>query len=96
MPWVGRSSSGDEAIPPLEGKIFVLTGTLPGMAKDEARMRIESLGGKVTNSVSKKTDYVVAGADAGIKYDEAKRLDIPILNERQLLDLLTAVRKSKS
>jgi DNA ligase (NAD+) len=93
MHWVGRSSSGDQATLPLEGKVFVLTGKLPGMAKDEARMRIESLGGKVTSSVSKKTDYVVAGADAGIKYDEAKRLDIPILNESQLLDLLTAARK---
>lgn len=94
MHWVGRSSSRDQATLPLEGKLFVLTGKLPGMTKDEARMRIESLGGKVTSSVSKKTDYVVAGADAGVKYDEAKRLDIPILNERQLLDLLTAARKS--
>lgn len=94
MHWVGRSSSGDQTTLPLGGKIFVLTGKLPGMAKDEAKMRIESLGGKVTSSVSKRTDYVVAGADAGIKYDKARRLDIPILNESQLLDLLTVARKS--
>ena len=94
MHWVGRSSSGDQAALPLEGKNFVLTGTLPGMTKDEARQRIELLGGKVTGAVSKKTAYVIAGADAGIKYDEAKRLDIPILNEGQLLDLLTAASKS--
>lgn len=96
MHWVGRSSSRDQATLPLEGKIFVLTGKLPGMSKDEAKAQIESLGGRVTSSVSSKSDYVVAGADAGSKHDEAKRLDIPILNESQLLDLLTAVRKSES
>ena len=92
MHWVGRSSTRDQATLPLEGKIFVLTGKLPGMSKDEAKAQIESLGGKVTTSVSSKTNYVVAGADAGIKHDEAKRLDIPILNESQLLDLFTEAR----
>jgi len=94
MHWAGRTSSRDQTSLPLEGKIFVLTGKLPSMSKDEAKEKIESLGGRVTNSVSKKTNYVVAGADSGSKHDEAKRLDIPILNERQLLDLLTTVRKS--
>ena len=96
MHWVGRSSSRDLATLPLEGKNFVLTGALPGMSKDEAKAKIESLGGKVTGSVSKKTHYVVVGTDPGSKHDEAKRLDIPILNESQLLDLLTTVRKSES
>ncbi len=96
MHWVGRSSTRGQASPPLEGKIFVLTGKLPGMSKDQAKAQIESLGGRVTNSVSRKTDYVVAGADAGSKYDDAKRLDIRILSEGQLLHLLTTIREPKS
>lgn len=96
MHWVGRSSSSDRATLPVEGKIFVLTGKLPGMSRGEAKAKIESLGGKVTGSVSGKTNYVVAGADAGSKRSEAERLDIPILNESQLLDLLSAAGKSKS
>jgi len=96
MHWVSRTSSRDQAISPLEGKIFVLTGRLPGMSKDQAKAQIESLGGRVTSSVSKKTDYVVAGADAGSKYDEAKRLNVVILDEQQLLSLLTAASKSES
>jgi DNA ligase (NAD+) len=95
MHWVGRSSSlGVRTTLPLVGKIFVLTGKLPSMTKNEATTQIESLGAKVTTSVSKKTDYVVAGADAGSKYEEANRLNIPILNESELQVLLTEARRS--
>ena len=74
---------------PLAGKTFVLTGTLPSMTRDEATAKIESLGGHVTSSVSKKTDYVLAGADPGSKIDQAKELGVRILSEpefRKMLD----------
>jgi DNA ligase (NAD+) len=66
---------------PLSGKTFVLTGTLPTMSREAATEAIQSLGGKVTGSVSKKTDYVVAGADPGSKLAKAESLGIPILDE---------------
>jgi DNA ligase (NAD+) len=72
----------------LEGKAFVLTGTLPNLTREEAAQRIQKQGGRVTGSVSKKTDYVVAGADAGSKYDKAVELGITILDEERLLELL--------
>ena len=76
------------AAAPLQGKTFVLTGTLPNMSREEAKESIESLGGKVTGSVSKKTDYVVVGADPGSKYDKALSLGITILDEAELQALL--------
>ena len=70
------------------GKTFVLTGALPGLSRDDAKARIEAAGGKVTGSVSKKTDFVVAGSDAGSKLDKAQALGIRIIDEQQLIALL--------
>jgi DNA ligase (NAD+) len=72
----------------LVGKTFVLTGTLPSLARDSAKEMIEAAGGKVSGSVSKKTDYVVAGSDAGSKLDKAQALGLSILDEAALLNLL--------
>jgi DNA ligase (NAD+) len=66
---------------PLAGKAFVLTGTLPSMTREEATEKIEALGGHVTGSVSKKTDYVLAGAAPGSKFDKAKELGVQIIDE---------------
>ncbi len=68
----------------LAGKTFVLTGTLPKLTRDEAKKMIEDAGGKVTGSVSKKTDYVVAGADAGSKLDKAKELGVAVIDENEM------------
>lgn len=73
----------------LAGLTFVLTGTLPTLTRDGAKARIESAGGKVSGSVSKKTSYVVAGEEAGSKLDKARELNIPVLDEAALLKLLT-------
>jgi DNA ligase (NAD+) len=73
---------------PFVGKIIVLTGTLGAMTRDEAKERIEALGGKVSGSVSKKTDYVVAGAEAGSKLDKARELGVTVVNEARFLELL--------
>ncbi len=73
---------------PLEGKVFVLTGALPNLTRDEAKAKIEAAGGKVTGSVSKKTDYVVAGDEAGSKLDKAKSLNVPVIDEAKLLELI--------
>jgi DNA ligase (NAD+) len=76
---VGRAAG------PLANLIFVLTGTLPTLTREEAKARIEAAGGKVTGSVSKKTDFVVAGEDAGSKLDKARALGIHVLDEAGLL-----------
>ena len=73
---------------PIAGKTFVLTGTLPSLTRDAAREMIEALGGKVAGSVSKKTDYVVAGAEAGSKLDKAQALGLVILDETQFRELI--------
>ena len=74
---------------PLNAKIFVLTGTLASMSRDEAKSRLETLGARVTGSVSQKTDYVVAGAEAGTKLGKAQQLNIAVLDEQQFLQLLS-------
>jgi DNA ligase (NAD+) len=68
----------------LAGKTFVLTGTLPTYSREEAKKMIEDAGGKVTGSVSKKTDYVVAGADAGSKLDKAKEFGVEVIDEQEM------------
>jgi len=73
---------------PLTGKIFVLTGTLPTMSRDEAKSSLEALGAKVAGSVSKKTDCVVAGAEAGGKLDKARELNITVWDETRLVELI--------
>jgi DNA ligase (NAD+) len=72
----------------LAGKILVLTGTLPHLGREQAKEMVEAAGGKVAGSVSKKTDYVVAGADPGSKYTKAQELGITVLDEDGLLTLL--------
>ncbi|MBC7735416.1 MAG: NAD-dependent DNA ligase LigA [Bacteriovorax sp.] len=78
----------DVAPKPLVGITFVLTGTLPTLSRDDAKERIEAAGGKVSGSVSKKTHFVVAGAEAGSKLDKARELGISVLDEAALLDML--------
>ena len=73
---------------PCVGKTFVLTGTLSRMTRDQARARIQALGGKVSGSVSKKTDYLVVGENAGSKLTKAQSLEIPILNEAEFEELV--------
>ena len=73
----------------LKDKIFVLTGTLPTLGREEAKALIENAGAKVSGSVSKKTDYVLAGSEAGSKLDKAIELGINILDEAAFLEMLS-------
>jgi DNA ligase (NAD+) len=80
--------AAEETVPRIfEGKTFVLTGTLPTMKRDDAKAYIEARGGRVSGSVSKKTDYLVAGEEAGTKLEKARELGIKILDEMELLAL---------
>ena len=82
------ASAGKEQAPRVfEGKIFVLTGTLPTMKRDDAQAYIEARGGRVSGSVSKKTDFVVAGEEAGSKLAKAEELKVAVIDEKRLLDL---------
>jgi DNA ligase (NAD+) len=72
----------------LDGQVFVLTGALPALSREEAKEMIEAAGGKVTGSVSKKTNWVVAGEEAGSKLDKARALDVPIIDEARLREML--------
>jgi DNA ligase (NAD+) len=72
----------------LEGLTFVLTGTFPTLSREEAKEKIEAAGGKVSGSVSKKTNYVVAGEEAGSKLTKAQELGIEIIDEAALLAML--------
>lgn len=85
--WTESRRSVD-APKPLQGKTFVLTGTLPTLTRDDAAQKIEAAGGKVANSVSKKTSYVVAGEEAGSKLSKAQELGVTIVDESGLLRLL--------
>ncbi|ARV17440.1 DNA ligase [Curvibacter sp. AEP1-3] len=83
-----EGAPADAGPKPLAGKTLVLTGTLPTLGRDAAKDLIEAAGGKVSGSVSKKTHYVVAGAEAGSKLDKANELGVPVLDEAGLLELL--------
>lgn len=72
----------------LAGQTLVLTGTLPTLTRDDAKALIEAAGGKVSGSVSKKTNYVVAGAEAGSKLDKARELGVAVIDENGLRTLL--------
>ncbi|MEA3398278.1 MAG: NAD-dependent DNA ligase LigA [Patescibacteria group bacterium] len=73
----------------LKGRTFVLTGAMNGLTRDEAKAKIRELGGSVSSAVSKKIDYVVAGADPGSKYDKAKRLGVKIISEKEFNNFVT-------
>jgi DNA ligase (NAD+) len=91
-PAVVREKAAEAA--PLAGKSFVLTGTLQELTREQAQQLILDLGGKVSGSVSKKTDYVVAGAEAGSKLKKAEQLGVTILDESQFRELISAASKS--
>jgi DNA ligase (NAD+) len=81
-------SPTERGMAPLVGKIFVLTGTLPTLSRDQARDLIKQAGGKVSSSVSSKTDYILVGSDPGSKYDEGVKLGIKIISEDDLMNLI--------
>ncbi|MES2957405.1 MAG: NAD-dependent DNA ligase LigA [Pseudomonadota bacterium] len=86
--WPEHDGSADRSPKPLAGQIFVLTGTLPSLAREDAKALIEAAGGKVVGSVSKKTSYVVAGEEAGSKLDKARELGVAVIDEAALREML--------
>ena len=86
------ATEADDAALSLEGNVFVLTGSLTRMTRNEAAARIKALGGKVTGSVSSRTDYLVAGEKAGSKLRKAEKLGVKVLDEEQFEELLAAPR----
>jgi DNA ligase (NAD+) len=88
LTWPEHDGTPPDAPRPLAGRTFVLTGTLPTLGRDEAKAMLEAAGAKVAGSVSKKTHFVVAGADAGSKLDKARELGVAILDEAQMLALI--------
>jgi len=93
LQWDEHEGASTQVLP-LAGKTFVLTGTLASLSRDEAKSRLESLGAKVAGSVSKKTDCVVSGTEAGSKLDKARELNVPVWGEEELLAHLTDWEKS--
>ena len=89
-PFIGIYGPDREKDGPLNGMTFVLTGTLPGMSREEAKYKIEAAGGKVASVVTRKTTYTVAGEEAGSKLDKAKSLKIKIIGEAELRAMLPA------
>ena len=88
--WPEQAAQAVQVLP-LSGKTFVLTGTL-SMSREDAKLRLEELGARVSGSVSSKTDYVVAGADAGSKLVKAQQLNVAIMDELQFLEFLNNVK----
>jgi DNA ligase (NAD+) len=86
--WPEQEPKAAPAEGPLSGKTFVITGTLVDMSRDDARDRIVALGGKVSGSVSKKTSFVVVGADPGSKAQKAAELGVPVLDEAAFVALI--------
>jgi DNA ligase (NAD+) len=83
-----KNSAKKAAQLPLAGKTFVLTGTLPSMTREEASAKIEALGGHVSSSISKNTDFVLAGEAAGSKLDKAKQLGVRVIDEAEFRKML--------
>jgi DNA ligase (NAD+) len=90
----GLKKAGVKILPPkkigtkLKGKTFVITGVLDSMSRFEAQKKIRLLGGHPTNSISKKTDYLVVGKNPGSKLEKAKKLGVKIINEKEFLELI--------
>lgn len=86
--WDNKPSNSSFSLSRIMGKTFVLTGTLTSLKREEAKKRIEELGGKISGSVSKKTDYLIVGDNAGSKLNDATQLGIKIFDEDQFIKLL--------